>query len=301
MKNDRLFQILYLLLEHPRMTASDLASALEVSIRTVYRDVETLSMAGVPIYALPGQGGGISLQPGYTFDKTLLSDEEQNQLLFAIQSLQAVDQKVEPLLQKMGTTFQKTPRNWIEVDFSRWGMARTDTERFELLKNAILGKNVVILTYCSASGEMSQRKIHPLKLIYKDKSWYLQAFCLRAMDFRLFKMGRILELLSTEERFSEDYEDDIPPIEGPIPPMATVHLKLRISKRLAFRVYDEFERNSVTPQEDGDLLVAVDIPMNGWVLWYLFSFGTDLEVLEPADLRKELSKYAKKIAEHHDS
>jgi len=121
MKHDRLFQLLYLLLEHQSMTASDLSRALEVSVRTVYRDVESLSMAGVPIFALPGKGGGISLQPGYTFDKALLSDEEQHQLLFAIQSLKAVDQKVEPLLQKMGSAFQKAPRNWIEVEFFSLG------------------------------------------------------------------------------------------------------------------------------------------------------------------------------------
>jgi len=299
MKHDRLFQLLYLLLEHQSMTASDLSRALEVSVRTVYRDVESLSMAGVPIFALPGKGGGISLQPGYTFDKALLSDEEQHQLLFAIQSLKAVDQKVEPLLQKMGSAFQKAPRNWIEVDFSRWGMAKTDTVRFECLKTAILGQKVGILTYCSTSGEISQRTIHPLKLIYKDKAWYLQAYCLRAMDFRLFKLGRILEFLVTEERFSEDYEEDIPPVEGPIPPAFTVHLTLRFAQRLAFRVYDEFERSSITPQSDGRFLVEQDVPINGWVLWYLLSFGTDVEILEPADLRLEVWQYAKKIAEHH--
>lgn len=281
------------------MTAPALSRALEVSVRTVYRDIETLSMAGVPVYTTPGKGGGVSLLPGYTFDKTLLSDEEQNQLLFAVQSLKAADQKIEPLLQKMGAAFQKTPHNWIEVDFSRWGMAHTDTERFELLKTAILHRQVLALTYCGASGKMTQRKVHPLKLIYKDKHWYLQGYCLHADDFRLFKVGRMVEVALMGETFSEDYREDIPPLEVETPPFSLMHLKLQIRKSLAFRVYDEFDRGSVTVQPDGSFMVEVDFPMDSWVIGYLFSFGTEIEVLEPDGLRKQLAEYAQKIADHH--
>lgn len=281
------------------MTAPALGRALEVSVRTVYRDVETLSMAGVPIYASAGKGGGISLLPGYTFDKTLLSDEEQNQLLFAIQSLKAADQRIEPLLQKLGAAFQKAPQNWIEVDFSRWGMGNTDTARFELLKTAIINRQVLSLTYCGASGETSRRDIRPLKLIYKDKHWYLQGYCLRAGDFRLFKVGRMLEVSATGEAFSEEYAGKLPPIEAQPPPFSPVALKLRIAQRLAFRVYDEFDRSCVTPQPDGSLLVEVNFPLDGWVVGYLLSFGPDAEILEPAGLRRQLADYAQKIADHH--
>lgn len=299
MKNDRLFHMLYLLLENKTMTAPALARTLEVSVRTIYRDVETLAMSGVPIYAAAGKGGGISLLPGYTFDRTLLSDEEQNQLFFAVQSMKAAEQDVEPLLRKMGATFQKTPHNWIEVDFSRWGMGKTDTARFELLKNAILGRQVLSLTYCGTSGETTGRKIHPLKLIYKDKHWYLQAYCLHADGFRLFKMGRIVDALPTGEVFTGGYEDDLPPFEMEQPPFFTVHLRLRIAERLAFRVYDEFPRSSITSEPGGSLLVETDFPMGNWVVNYLFSFGTDLTVLEPADLRQYLAAYAQRIAAHH--
>lgn len=299
MKNDRLFQLLYLLLEQKRISAPELAARLEVSERTVYRDVGTLSMAGVPVYATPGKGGGISLLPGYRFDKTLLSDEEQNQLLFAVQSLQAADQPVGGLLQKLGTSFQKQKADWIAVDFSRWGMQRTDTERFDLLKAAILGKKAVDITYCGASGETTRRRIHPLRLVYKDKNWYLQAYCLRAADFRLFKMGRIVELRSTNEIFTAGYSEDIPPIETQPPPCATMHLRLRFPKSVAFRVYDEFCRSSITREPDGSLLAETDFPVDGWTVSYLFSFGTEVEVLEPVCLKQQLAEYAEKIAAHH--
>lgn len=299
MKNDRLFRLLYLLLERGSMTAPELAKALEVSVRTVYRDVETLSMAGVPVYATPGKSGGISLAEGYRFDKTLLSDAEQNQLLFAVQSLKAADQQVDALLFKLGNAFRKPPQDWITVDFSRWGLHGVDSKRFEQLKNAILARQVLGLTYCGTSGEITRRSIHPLRLIYKDKHWYLQGYCLRANDFRLFKVSRILELAPTGESFMQDYEGEIPPIEICSPPYATAHFKLKISGRLAFRGYDEFDRGHITPQPDGSLLVEMQFPMDGWVMGYLFSFGTDIEVLEPPELRRQLADYAEKIAAHH--
>ena len=299
MKNDRLFQFLYLLLEHGRMTATELSVALEVSVRTVYRDMETLSMAGVPVYAIAGKHGGIALSEGYRFDKTLLSDAEQNQLLFAVQSLKAADQQVEDLLAKLGGAFCKPPHDWIIVDFSRWGLQRVDSQRFELLKNAILNRQVLRLIYCGASGETTERCIHPLRLIYKDKHWYLQAFCLKAEDYRLFKVSRILESVPTGESFDEDYEGKIPAIELDTSSGISTRFKFRISGRLAFRVYDEFERDSITLQPDGSLLVEAYFPMDSWVVGYLFSFGTDLEILEPLKLRGELAEYAEKIAAHY--
>lgn len=299
MKNDRLFALLYLLLERGTMTAPELSRDLEVSVRTIYRDVEALSMAGVPIYALQGKGGGISLLPGYIFDKTLLSDKEQDQLLLAIQSLKAADQNMDALLRKLGAAFQKPPRNWIEVDFSRWGMSQTDTARFDLIKSAILSKQVLEFTYYGSNGKITQRKIHPLKLVYKDKHWYLQAFCLQASDFRLFKVGRIAEIAPTGDTFDEDYDGEIPPLEIAKPPFSTAHLKLRITSCFAFRVYDEFDRSSISALPDGSFLVDADFPMDSWVLGYLFSFGTQLEILEPAALREQLATYAQEIACHH--
>ncbi len=299
MKNDRLFQLLYMLLEKGRMTAPELAKTLEVSVRTVYRDVETLSMAGVPVCTEAGRGGGVSLMEGCRFDKALLSDAEQNQLLFAVQSLRVADQPVEALLAKLGGAFQKPVQDWIMVDFSRWGQHAVDSERFDMMKNAILERQTLRLVYCGTSGELTRRSIRPLRLVYKDKHWYLQAYCLRAEDFRLFKVSRILELEPAGEHFGREYEGKIPPIETALPPGAAVVLKLKISQRLAYRAYDEFDRGRVTPQPDGTLLAEAEFPMDGWVLGYLFSFGSDVEVLEPLELRSQLAVYAEKIAAHH--
>lgn len=300
MKNNRLFQLVYLLLEKGTMTAPELARALEVSVRTVYRDVEALSMAGVPVFATQGKNGGVSLLPNYAFDKALLSDEEQNQILYAIQSLRAVDQPVDALLNKLGGLFQKQNTNWIEVDFSRWGMGSTDSVKFERLKTALTGRRALEIVYCSTSGETNRRVILPVKLIFKDKSWYLHAYCRMQEDYRLFKISRIVEMTVLDERFG-DLPDDIPPLEQSIYAMPQMQpVSLLFSHAVAFRVYDEFERSVIIQQPDGKLLVKVQLPQDGWVVSYLLSFGTEVSVLEPPELRTQLAAHAEAIGRHHE-
>ena len=85
MKENRYFQMIYLLLDKGQMTAPELADYFEVSFRTIYRDIDILSSAGIPIYATQGKGGGIAIQDSYVLKKSLLSEQEQKQILMALQ------------------------------------------------------------------------------------------------------------------------------------------------------------------------------------------------------------------------
>ncbi|MEX1307355.1 MAG: YafY family protein [Eubacteriales bacterium] len=299
MKNDRLFQILYILLEKETATAPELAEKLEVSTRTIYRDVEALSMAGVPIYASAGKGGGISLVKEYAFDKALLSDDEQNEILFAIQSLAATDLKVDTLLSKLSGLFQKPDTDWIQVDFSRWGFNRVDNARFDTIKSAILKKQMLSIRYCGTSGAITERRIKPFKLVYKDKSWYLQAFCLNAQDYRLFKVSRVVEMHISEETFSDNFSD-APSVDiDAMDVVYTVPVKLLFSPESAFRVYDEFNQARIQEQSDSTILVTYELPDDDWVLQYLFSYGTSVRIIEPIELKDKMTAYAKNVYLHH--
>ena len=301
LKNDRMFQLLYLLLEKGATAAPVLAEKLGVSVRTVYRDVDALSSAGVPVYALPGKGGGIALVSGYELDRALLSDEEQNQILFAIQSMRATELPVNELLQKLGGMFHKPVANWIEVDFTRWGYGHTDRNRFDTLKTAVVERRVLRICYCGASGEMTERDVEPIKLIFKDKNWYLQAFCRKADDFRLFRVNRIIALSLTAERFSEQ-PDPAPPLEPNIMAMVSpLRITLRFTPAAAYRVYDDFTPQSIDRQSDGSLLVNAVYPDDGWAVGYLLTYGTDVEVLQPPLLRRQIAELAEKIAFHHQT
>ena len=117
MQINRLFEIVYLLLEKNTITAKELSEHFGVSIRTIYRDIDILSTANIPIYTNKGKGGGIHLLDNFVLDKSILSEEEQNQILFALQSLEKLDTNNEKkALEKMSMLFHKKTKNWIEVD-----------------------------------------------------------------------------------------------------------------------------------------------------------------------------------------
>ncbi len=119
MRESRLFRIVYYLLQNGKATAPELAQKFEVSIRTIYRDIDSISSAGIPIYATQGKGGGISILNDYTLDKSLFSEQEQEQMLTALQGMIATTEKnSNELLIKLNGLFQIKSTNWIEVDFS---------------------------------------------------------------------------------------------------------------------------------------------------------------------------------------
>lgn len=201
MRESRLFQILYILLEKGAATAKELAEKLEVSPRTVYRDIDALSQAGVPVYAEPGRSGGIRLLGDFVLDKALFSPAERRELLTALQSLSVLESG-SPTFSKLSALFGPPPESWLEVDFSRWGNKLEDNKKFETLKSAILCHQRLKIAYAAASGQITTRIVLPLKLSYKSKSWYLHAFCTERQSPRLFKLTRILGYTLLPQHFS---------------------------------------------------------------------------------------------------
>lgn len=291
---ERLFKIMYHLLDRRQATAAELAEKFEVSVRTIYRDVDALSGAGIPVYAEAGRNGGIRLMNDFVLDKAILSEEEKQEILAALQGLKAAQSiNHNDTLSKLSAIFNVNSENWLEVDFSRWGNKNHDNEKLEIIKSAIIHRKALKITYASSSKRMSERKIYPLKLSYKSKAWYVKAYCTQKEDFRLFKLTRILDYEPMDEEFS--YR--VFPEETDACGQECSEVKLRFSKEIAYRVYDEFDWKEVVSQENGDLLVSVEMPEDPWLIGYLLSFGVYAEVIEPVYLRAALAAEAKKIYE----
>lgn len=192
MQIHRLFEIVYLLMEKGSVTAKELAERFEVSTRTVYRDIDALSGAGIPVYASRGKGGGIRLLPDFVLNKSLLTGAEQDEILFALQSLKATSaSQNSEVFSRLSGLFRKETVDWIDVDFSRWGTGDAEREIFQMLKTAILERRVIAFTYYNTSGVCSERRVEPMKLRFQSNSWYLQAFCLTRENFRIFKTCRM--------------------------------------------------------------------------------------------------------------
>lgn len=300
MQINRLFEIIYLLLERGSITAAELAEKFEVSTRTIYRDLDTLSSANIPVYTSKGKGGGIRLLPGYVLNKSLLTDSEQREILFGLQSMSAVKAAdTQHTLERLHGLFKREETKWIDVDFSRWNGGESDKTKFELLKSAILQQTVITFTYYGSNGTKTERRIEPCMLRFKNSDWYLQGFCLTKKDTRVFKISRMESVELTAEHF-ERRESAEKPLHMPTPlPARMLPLQLRFSPKAAFRVYDEFRAADITRDSDGNLCVRIDFPDDMWLYTYLLSYGDDVTVLSPLAVARELRDRARKIFENY--
>lgn len=296
MQINRLFETVYMLLNKKSMTARELAEHFEVSIRTVYRDIETLTFAGIPVYSTRGKNGGIKLLDEYVLDKSIISKDEQNDILYALQSLKAANYpEVEETLEKLSVIFNKTSGNWIEVDFSEYG--NEQKELFENIKNAIINKKVIRFEYYNSQGIKSERSAEPLKLKFKARAWYLFAFCRKSSEMRLFKIRRIKKLSVTEEVFERTSENfEIPENETKAP---KVKITMTIDKSQAYRVYDEFSEKDIKVSENGDFVITSEIIENEYLYGYLLSFGEYVKITGPTRLKKILEEKVIKMRQNY--
>lgn len=283
----RLFETVYLLLEKRSITARDLSDHFEVSIRTIYRDIDVLSQAGIPIYTSKGRGGGIALMDHYVLNKSLLTKEEQENILTSLSSIQLMQHgQSDKIIQKLGSIFQKTPLDWMEVDFHDWSL-HGQQEKFEIIKEAIFTSKILTFHYHTTQGDDSMRLIEPLKLIFKGQSWYVFAYCQTRAEGRFFKLSRMHELSKLDKSFvRRDIAMDIhsyQTVEEPFP------ITLKINKNMAFRVYDEFHIEECTTKGEY-IYVNTAIPNQDWIIHSLLSYGDQLEILAPESLRQTLKK-----------
>lgn len=295
MKNSRLFEILYLLVEKRAVTAGELAQRLEVSERTIYRDIDALSAAGIPVFTQQGQGGGIWLMDQFVLDKALLSQTQQDEILFALQAVLAAGGGLEDkTLAQLTALFHREGGDWLEVDFTDWGSGAAERETFGLVKGAILARRPLSFTYYSSAGEESHRTVEPARLVFKSGCWYLSAYCRIRQDWRVFRLARMEELALEEgncpPRHPPKRLESLPPSEEP-----GVNLRLRFQPSAAWRVQDYFHPRQITREPDGRLLVDCNFPADQWLLSFLLSFGSQLEVLSPGDWRDILIQEGKKF------
>lgn len=298
MQESRLFKIVYHLLDKGRATAPELSEKFEVSVRTIYRDIDALSGAGIPIYTEAGRNGGIYLMNDFVLDKTVLTEEEKREILAALHSINStnnIDNR--QILQKLSAIFNVSSESWLEVDFSKWGNNGTDNAKFELLKSAIIHQRCVKITYANSYGRISERIVQPLKMSYKSMSWYLKAYCTEKQDYRIFKLTRMIELEVLSDTFCKKTFPELDKMAGQV--YSTI--VLRFAKEISYRVYDEFDNTQISTDENGDLIVSVEMPEDEWLIGYLLSFGTQVDIVEPVHLKGIVAKQAKEIYEKYKS
>lgn len=300
MKTGRLFEILYILIDRKNISAGELAKRFEVSVRTIYRDIDALCAAGIPIFTQKGKGGGIRILDGFIFDKSILSENEQNEILVGLQSLKAAQYPdIDDALSKFASLFNKEQINWIEIDFSYWGSREDEKNKFNHIRNAILKKQVIKFKYFNSYGQESNRTLEPVRILFKSRNWYLYGYCRDKQDYRLFKLTRIADLTVSNEYFNRSFTGNIF-TEQPKPKFNVTETVCKIEKVMSYRVLDEFHPKNITKNEDGSFTVKIKFPEDEWLYSYLLSYGCYIEVLEPPHLRDIIHNRLKEAVKKYE-
>ena len=175
--------------------------------------------------------------------------------------------------------------NWIDIDFSHWGSDFNENNKFNKIKSAILNNKIIEFRYVNSCGNRSIRTIEPMKLIYKGQTWYLYGFCKLKGDTRTFRITRIKDLDVKEENFIRRNIKDIDTNPSKKMIENIVNLRLKLKKEVLYRMFDDFNQDSLIDNQDSTYEISIEIPENEWLYGYILSFGNFVEVIEPEHIR----------------
>lgn len=308
MKLQRLLGITMLLLSRKRVGAQELARRFEVSLRTIYRDIEAINAAGVPIASFAGIDGGYEIMDEFRIERQIVTYDDLSFIVTALKGMQSTlqDQQMEHLLAKISALFAKSDRHRLEeegeqliIGVNPWMRVDADKEKLAALRLAARNRNVVWLTYSSSEGDTEERAVEPIGLAWKGSAWYLYAYCRLRRDCRTFKLSRIRQLRVDMEVFPRRKErlEDLDARWGQRGMRSFITMVLRFHPRVRVRVEEYFGLEQITMEEDGSLLVRSEHPEDAWLYGMLLSYGPDVHVLEPETLAEEISGQAKRVVE----
>lgn len=302
MKLDRLMGILTLLLQREKITAPELAERFEVSRRTINRDLESLCQAGIPIVTTQGKGGGITLAEGYRLDHTLLTSEELAAILAGLKGLDSVTpgSASTQLLDKLALSpaAPGTANDILLIDLASHYQDSL-SPKIQLIRQTIADKRCLSFMYYAPSGE-SRRLIEPYHLIFQWSDWYVLGYCLMREDFRLFKLNRLWDAHSSERSF---LPRTVPAEKLALDTFFTSTeciFQGLFDASARYRLIEEYGPESFSVQPDGRLLLNRAFRSFDHLLQWVLSFGGQVTVLAPAELRTAFLTEAQKMLKRHE-
>jgi predicted DNA-binding transcriptional regulator YafY len=305
MKVDRLVSIIMTLLNKERIGAQELADMFEVSPRTIYRDIDAINMAGIPIRSISGVGGGFEIMPEYKIDKNVFSTADLLAILMGLSNLSNMIQsdelvnvlaKIKSFIPADRAKDIEIKKNQINIDLSSWSGNRNIQPYLQMIKTAIEDYKQISFGYIAHHGNKTVRTVEPYQLVLKSSHWYFYGYCYHRSAYRLFRLSRMSELQIEQKTFvPRDYQQPILDFETIIETMQE-EIKIRIHKSVLDRVLEFCTCEHFLP--DGDEHYIVDFPFleNEYYYDILLSFGDKCECLEPLHIREKMKQKIQNIA-----
>ena len=305
MRVDRLVSLIMILLEKERVGAQELAEMFEVSPRTIYRDMDTINMAGIPVCSTSGVGGGFEIMREYKLDKRVFLTADLSAILMGLSNLSSVMRgdelvnalaKVKSFVPAAQANDIALKANQLHIDLSPWMGNQNIQPYVEMIKTALQESRLLSFAYTDRHGIETERTAEPHQLVLKSNHWYLQGYCRKRNAFRLFKLSRMSNLQMREDVFTpRDYEKPQLDVADLLKTMQ-MEIKIRIHQSVMERVLDFCSYEHFLPDGEEHYIVTFPFIEKDYYYDILMSFGSKCECLEPPHIRAEMKRRVQEIA-----
>lgn len=306
MKVDRLVSIIMILLDKERVGAQELAEMFEVSPRTIYRDIDSINLAGIPIRSTPGVGGGFEILPNYKMDKKVFSSKDLSAILMGLSSVSNLVQgndlvnamaKVKSFMPADRAKDIEVKASQLHIDMSPWTGNRTIQPYLEMIQTTLLKNQLLSFDYADSHGNKTSRIVEPYQLVLKGGHWYWQGYCLERKDYRLFKLTRMTNLQLLEKTFvPREYQK--PQLEfNDVLATMQVEITLRVHRSVMDQVLEYCTYENFSPDGKEYYIARFPFIENDYSYNILLSFGNKCECLEPKHIREGMRRRVQEMGE----
>lgn len=295
MKIDRILTIIIMLLNRNRISAKEISENFEISVRTVYRDIEAINMAGISVLSFPGNNGGFGIIENYKLDNQVLTLNNLCSILSALKGINSTldDVELDSSIEKLQNLIPKDKTNLLNLHMEQiiigmqpWIPTTKQKQLIKTVQNTIFQSRLITITYRNYSNETSRRQIEPMSLVFKGFAWYLFAYCQLKEDFRIFRISRIIDLDVENKLFTrrkKTYQENENAYNKNI---SLINITLKFTSQVRVRVEDIFDKDNIEILDTGELIVTTTFPDLEWYFSLILSFGEHVEVIGPENVRR---------------
>lgn len=312
MRIDRLLAIVMILISRERVTAKELAERLEVSVRTIHRDIEAIGLAGIPIVSHPGRNGGFGVVDSFRLDRSIPTANDVLTILTALRGMStALNDRQTALTLEKFRSLASVPdlplpnlRSDVQINLFPAGTSRYQVMKLSVIRQALNENRVISFGYTSAHGEFTTRIVEPVTLVLNGQHWYIYGYCRLRGGYRLFRLTRMRDVSVLDEvyerhRLDPGTLDWSRLMEMDDSRVERVHL--RFGRQVYSKVCDTFDAETVTDGPDNCLEVTVEWPVDEWLHGRILSFGPSVEVIAPKSLRDTIRHKAEAMVRRYEN
>ena len=293
MKTDRLLGIVIYLLNHGRTSARGLAAEFEVSPRTIVRDIEAISISGIPVRPVCGAGGGYELMEDFVLDKRAATRDDMVWIAAALKGLSTAyaAKDIRRALDKLSDIAPSAP---VSLDLGAAAEDKGIAPIQQLLDEAIRAARMVCFTYTNSRGDTKTVGAEPVQLIYRWYSWYLAAYDPVHDDYRMYKLVRMADVTVSDHKNSRIH--DASSITFADNTGKVLHIRLHVRPSAMARCREYLNGAVTTEYPDGSFEFCFSAPEHEF-FWFgvLMALSGEIKVLEPPEVIERITRTCKEV------